>query len=60
MAITLGQALMHAEQLEVDGVITKSAQALIKLMQEYRNVVGVEKYEQIIEEAGLTHPLVPH
>jgi hypothetical protein len=28
-------------------------------MQEYR-VVVVEKYERIIEEAGLTHPLVPH
>jgi hypothetical protein len=56
----VGQALMQAEQLDVDGVITKTAQALIKLMQEYRNVVGMEKYEQIIEEAGLTHPLVPH
>ncbi|WP_126223544.1 hypothetical protein [Burkholderia ambifaria] len=60
MAMTLGQALMQAEQLEVDGVITKTAQALIKLMQEYRAVVGVEKYEQVIEEAGLSHPLVPH
>ncbi|KVP96519.1 hypothetical protein WJ97_11580 [Burkholderia ubonensis] len=60
MAMTLGQALMQAEQLEVDGVITKTAQALIKLMQEYRAVVGVDKYEQVIEEAGLTHPLVPH
>lgn len=60
MSMTLGQALMHAEQLEVDGVISKTAQALIKLMQEYRDVVGVENYEQIIEQAGLTHPVVPH
>jgi hypothetical protein len=36
------------------------SQAVIKLMQEYRNAVGVEKYEQFIEEAGLTIPLLPH
>ena len=54
--MTLGQALVHAEQLEVHGVISKTAQALIRLMQEYRGVVGVEKYEQIIEDAGLAHP----
>ena len=56
MAMTLGQALVHAEQLEVYGVISKTAQALIRLMSEYRDVVGVEKYERIIEEAGLAHP----
>ncbi|TDG10569.1 hypothetical protein E1N52_04290 [Paraburkholderia guartelaensis] len=56
MAMTLGQALVHAEQLEVHGVISKTAQALIRLKQEYREVVGAEKYEQIIEEAGLAHP----
>jgi hypothetical protein len=54
--MTLGQALVHAEQLEVHGVISKTAQAVIRLMQEYRDVVGVEKYEQVIEEAGLAHP----
>ena len=54
--MTLGQALVHAEQLEVYGVISKTAQALIRLKQEYRDAVGAEKYEQIIEEAGLTHP----
>jgi hypothetical protein len=54
--MTLGQALVHAEQLEVHGVISKTAQALIRLKQEYREVVGAEKYEQIIEEAGLAHP----
>jgi hypothetical protein len=48
--MTLGQALVHAEQMEVYGVISKTAQALIRLMQEYRSVVGVEKYEQIIEK----------
>lgn len=54
--MNLGQALVHAEQLEAYGVISRTAQALILLMQEYRAVVGVEKYEQIIEEAGLAHP----
>jgi hypothetical protein len=54
--MNLGQALVHAEQLEVYGVISKTSQALIRLMQEYRAVVGVEQYEQIIEEAGLAHP----
>ncbi|MGF6852147.1 hypothetical protein [Paraburkholderia sp. CI3] len=56
MAMTLGQALVHAEQLEVYGVISRTSQALIRLMQEYRAVVGVEQYEQIIEQAGLAHP----
>jgi hypothetical protein len=54
--MTLGQALVHAEQLEVYGVISKTAQALIVLMLEYRAVVGVQRCEQIIEEAGLAHP----
>ncbi len=54
--MTLGQALVHAEQLEVNGVISTTAQALIRMKQEFRNLVGVEKYEQIIEEAGLVHP----
>ncbi|MBB5471164.1 hypothetical protein HDG32_007320 [Paraburkholderia sp. CI2] len=56
MAMTLGQALVHAEQLEVYGVISRASQALIRLMQEYRAVVGVEQYEQIIEQAGVAHP----
>ncbi|MBC8736058.1 hypothetical protein F6X40_04240 [Paraburkholderia sp. UCT31] len=56
MAMTLGQALVHAEQLEVYGVISRASQALIRLMQEYRAVVGVEQYEQIIEQPGLAHP----
>ncbi|WP_233871590.1 hypothetical protein [Paraburkholderia adhaesiva] len=56
MSMTLGQALVHAEQLEVNGVISTTAQALIRMKQEFRNLVGVEKYEQIIEEAGLVHP----
>ena len=54
--MTLGQARVHAEQLEVYGVISKTAQALIRLKQEYRDVIGAEKYEQIIEEAGPAHP----
>jgi hypothetical protein len=54
--MTLGEALVHAEQMEVYGVISKTAQALVRLMQEYRAVVGVEKCEQIIEDAGLAHP----
>jgi hypothetical protein len=54
--MTLGQALVHAEQMEASGVISKTAQALIRLKQEYRDVVGVQQYEQIIEEAGLAHP----
>lgn len=54
--MTLGEALVHAEQLEVHDVISRTAQALIRIMHEYRDVVGVEKYEQIIEEAGLAHP----
>ncbi|WP_233859942.1 hypothetical protein [Paraburkholderia sp. HD33-4] len=56
MSMNLGQSLVHAEQLEAYGVISRTAQALIRLMQEYRAVVGVEKYEQVIEEAGLAHP----
>lgn len=54
--MTLGQALVHAEQMEVYGVISKTAQALIVLMHEHRAVVGVQRCEQIIEEAGLAHP----
>lgn len=54
--MTLGQALVHAEQMEVYGVISKTAQALVLLMHEYRELVGVERCEQIIEEAGLAHP----
>ncbi|MDH6146776.1 MULTISPECIES: hypothetical protein [Paraburkholderia] len=56
MAMTLGKAPAHAEQLEVYAVISRTSQALIRLMQEYRAVVGVEQYEQIIEQAGLAHP----
>ncbi|WP_302057673.1 hypothetical protein [Paraburkholderia sp. CNPSo 3272] len=37
-------------------MISSTAQALIRLKHEYREVVGAEKYEQIIEEAGLAHP----
>jgi hypothetical protein len=54
--MTFGQALEHAELLEVYGVISRTAQALILMRHEYRNVVGVEKYEFIFKEAGLDHP----
>ncbi|WP_028215593.1 hypothetical protein [Paraburkholderia mimosarum] len=56
MTMTLGEALEHAELLEAYGVISRTAQALILIRQEYRNVVGPEKYESIFEEAGLNHP----
>jgi hypothetical protein len=54
--MTLGEALEHAELLEVYGVISRTAQALILLRHEYRKLVGVETYELIFEEAGLAHP----
>ncbi|MBC8748635.1 MULTISPECIES: hypothetical protein [Paraburkholderia] len=56
MALTLGEALEHAELLEVYGVISRTAQALILMRHEYLNVVGAEKYELIFEEVGLAHP----
>lgn len=49
MAITTAQALMKAEQLEVDGCITPLAMSLIKLAHDFRDLVGVEAYEKIIE-----------
>ncbi|PVX86645.1 hypothetical protein C7402_102482 [Paraburkholderia unamae] len=54
--MTLGEALEHAELLEAYGVISRTAQALILMRREYRNVVGVEQYELIFAEAGLVHP----
>ena len=45
--MTLGEALEHAELLEAYGVISRTAQALILIRQEYRNLVGAEKYESI-------------
>jgi hypothetical protein len=54
--MTLGEALEHAELLEVYGVISRTAQALSLLRHAYRNAVGAEQYELIFEEAGLAHP----
>jgi hypothetical protein len=56
VALTLGEALEHAELLEVYGVISRTAQALILMRHEYRKLVGAENYELIFAEAGLVHP----
>lgn len=50
---TIGEALLKALEMEKQGCITSTAQALILLSHAYREVVGEEVYQQFVLETSL-------
>lgn len=49
MKFTTREALLKAQQLQSDGVISSTAKALITLAEEFKLLVGEEAFNQILE-----------
>lgn len=48
--MTIGHALQRALDMEQQGCISPTAQALLTLMREWRNLVGEEAFNQLLLE----------